>query len=249
MKKIFLFVILFISVFVFTNDVFADCKDYSVADCGRGGNSCKIKKHGKGYNFCTSDHEEENKTMEDIGSCNYYAYKGECESSKYFACVWVELNESINSNGGYCNTDNLQYVMCGDAFDIPAQVPSITSFVINLLKIATPIILIITSIISLVKALISSKEDEIKKAQNSLIKKMIAAAMVFFVITIVEFVVIKVAEDDKEVQSISNCLSCFINNDCQDTMYYKTNIGGKYYCSKLDGQYLNSDGSCPQDNN
>jgi len=163
------------------------------------------------------------------GSCVEYTEEKSCENNAYFACVWNETKY-----GNYCNTDKFMYVQCGEAFDIPYQVPGIISFVVNLLKIATPIILIIVSIISLVKAMASTREDEIKKAQKSLIRKIITAVIVFFVISIVQFVIMKVA-DNSEAEDVSSCLSCFLNNDCQNTIYYKTNVGGIYQCKYLDG--------------
>lgn len=160
-------------------------------------------------------------------TCRDYKTKNDCIRSNDYACVWNE-----NSIRNYCNTDNLTYVRCGDAYDIPSQAPAIVSFAVNLLKIATPIILIIVSIITLVKAVAASKEDEIKKAQNSLIKKVIASVFVFFVVSIVQFVILKVA-DGSEQNSISSCMSCFLNNDCSNSVYYKTAIGSKYKCTYL----------------
>lgn len=161
-------------------------------------------------------------------SCKDYYSENDCLTSPLFACVW---NVNEYSDSGYCNTDNLLYVTCGDARDIPYQVPRLISYLVNLLKIATPIILIVISIITLVKAVAASREDEIKKAQNSLIRKMIAAALVFFVISIVQFVILKVA-DSSETDNISNCLSCFLNNSCGENTYYKTNVAGTYVCTK-----------------
>lgn len=160
----------------------------------------------------------------DTGSCAGYLDKTSCKKNDFYSCVWNE-----NEYGEYCNTDNLLFVACGDAKDIPYQAPKLISFFVNLLKIATPIILVIVSIISLLKALSSQKEDEIKKAQSSLIKKLIAAVMVFFIITIVQFVISKVALDDEEYNSFTDCLSCFLNNDCEDNIYYRTNIDGDYH--------------------
>lgn len=165
-----------------------------------------------------------------VGTAAFYS----CENNPYFACIWNE-----NEYGGYCNVDNLQYVQCGDAFDIPKQLPSLISLLVNLLKIAAPIILIMVSIITLFKAITASKEDEIKKAQASLIKKIIAAVMVFFVISIVQFVISKVA-DSSDQGGLESCFSCFLNNDCSDSIYYKTNVGGVNICTYLDG----SDAEC-----
>lgn len=167
-----------------------------------------------------------------ISPCYNYKKESSCNKSENngVACVWVK-NESA-PNGGFCNVDNLLYVSCGDARDIPYQVPGIISMIVNLLKIATPIILIFVSIITLLKALAASKEDEIKKAQSSLIKKIIAAAMVFFVVSIVQFVVSKVASASEKI-GFSDCLSCFLNNSCEDSTYYKTVVQGIDYCTTL----------------
>ena len=162
------------------------------------------------------------------GTAEYYS----CENNPYFACIWVETD-----SGGYCNTDKLQYVSCGDAVDIPPEVPSLISFFVDLLKILTPIILIFTSIITLFKAMSASKEDEIKKATSTLVRRIIAAVLVFFVISIVQFVIMKVA-DTSEKKNLSTCLSCFLNNDCSDNTYYKTNVSGEYECHSLDGSEI-----------
>lgn len=155
----------------------------------------------------------------------YNLGKNVCISKKY---IWNETKY-----GDYCNTDNLTYVGCGDAFDIPSQAPQIISFGVNLLKIATPIILIFVSIITLVKALASSREDDIKKAQSSLVKKMIAAVLVFFTVSIVQYVILWVS-DSSDTDSISSCLSCFLNNDCDRNIYYKTKVGLGYQCTYID---------------
>lgn len=166
---------------------------------------------------------------QDLGSCAGYTQPSSCNNNNFYACIWNETEY-----GNYCNTDNLLYVACGESFDIPNRVPEITSLLVNLLKVGTPIILILVSVITLFKAITASKEDEIKKAQSSLIKKIIAAVMVFFIVSIVQFVISKVA-DSSEQGGIESCLSCFLNNDCENSVYYKTNVGGKYICTYIDG--------------
>ena len=195
----------------------------------------EFEKYGKSHDAYTIlPLVSSNKTTGDDvkhegGSCMEYTSKKSCEHNDYFACIWNETNF-----GSFCNTDRLMYVQCGDAFDIPHQIPSLFSMFVNLLKIATPIVLVIMGVISLLKSLTASKEDELKKAQQSLIKKMVAAAMVFFIISIVQFVILKVA-DTAEQDNVSSCLSCFLNNDCSNNVYYKTNVAGKYICKYVNG--------------
>lgn len=60
--------------------------------------------------------------------------------------------------------------------------------VLPLIQIGIPIILIVLGTIDLGKAVIASKEDEIKNAQKMLVKRCIYAAAVFFVVTLVTIV-------------------------------------------------------------
>ncbi len=159
-----------------------------------------------------------------------------CINNGSYACVWVnretgnvETNSETDFTEAYCNVDNLQYVQCGNAFDIPTYLPKMVSFAINLLKILTPIILVFTSAITLLKAITASKEDEMTKAKNLLVRRIVAAVIIFFTITITQFVIEKVAEDS-EAKELRSCLSCFINNKCETNKYYKNNIGGDYKC-------------------
>lgn len=180
-----------------------------------------------------------------VSACYDNKTKTGCNNAIGVACLWIDDDRAAGTKGGYCNVDNLQYVYCGDgARDLPTFLPYLISMLVNLLKIATPIILIIVSILSLVKALAASKEDEIKKAQSALIRKMIAAAMVFFVISIVQFVILKVSNTDDEADGFSSCLSCFLNNDCAKNTYYKTTVSGVTYCTKL---ITGKSEICPED--
>ena len=104
---------------------------------------------------------------------------------------------------------NLEYVACGNSGGIPAPVPQLTSALYTLLIIATPITLVIFSIVALVKAITSGSQDDIKKAQSKVIKKFIAAALVFFIAGMVQFVITKAA-DSSEKTSIVSCIECFL---------------------------------------
>ncbi len=104
------------------------------------------------------------------------------------------------------------YVACGDAKSIPQPVPQLTSVAYTLIIIAVPVILIVFSIVTLVKAVTAGSPDEILKARGKLIKKFIAAAIIFFVAGITQFVVTKAA-DDSEGNNIASCISCFLYYD------------------------------------
>jgi len=181
--------------------------------------------------------------------CPSYKYKAFCENSEEtgkVSCLWNE--KKINGKKyEYCNVDNLTYVACGDTKDIPSEVPALISFAVNFLKIVAPLILIFIGIISLIKAVSSSNEDEMKKAQKGLVRKLVPAVLVFFVISIVQFVISLVVDNEiksdingkTEATNLSNCLNCFLNNDCENNIYYRSNIGGEYkYYSLKTGEEI-----------
>ncbi len=80
--------------------------------------------------------------------------------------------------------------------------------VIPIIQIGIPIILIILGMLDLGKAVVASKEDEIKTAQKLLVKRCIYALAIFFVITIVRVVFgLLASTDDSSInnQSWSTC--------------------------------------------
>ena len=65
---------------------------------------------------------------------------------------------------------------------------SIIKTVLNIVRWAIPIILIVIGTFDMMKAVIASKEDEIKAAQKLLIKRVVYAVVIFLIPTIVYFV-------------------------------------------------------------
>lgn len=90
---------------------------------------------------------------------------------------------------------------------IDAKIPNIIHTVIVGIKIAVPILLVIFGMLDLGKAVTAQKEDEIKKGQHILIKRLITGALIFLVISIVQILVSFVAGDE----GIMTCASCFLN--------------------------------------
>ena len=96
----------------------------------------------------------------------------------------------------------------GDNISIDEKIANTVHIIILVIQIVVPVILVVFGMIDLLKAVIASKEDEIKKAQMVFVKRLIAGALVFFVFVIVKMVVSFVADDSK---GIMNCVNCFIN--------------------------------------
>lgn len=92
---------------------------------------------------------------------------------------------------------------------IDAKIPNAVHTVILAIQIVVPIILVIFGMLDLFKGITAQKEDEIKKGQQMFIKRLISAAIVFFVIAIVKLLISFVAGGDNE--SIMSCANCFLN--------------------------------------
>lgn len=106
----------------------------------------------------------------------------------------------------------LDNVTCGGGtITIDEIVPSIVSSLVTIIKIIIPIFLIVFGMLDMGRAVMSNDEKVMKEAQGKLIKRVVYAIIVFLIVAIVQFVVgvINVDEDN-----ITDCIDCFINNDC-----------------------------------
>ena len=103
---------------------------------------------------------------------------------------------------------NSEYTCGGTNLIFSGTFPYIVSTAITVIKIAVPVLLVVFGMIDLAKAVIAQKEDEIKKGQQTFIKRAIAAVIVFFVIQVVQIVVRFVSGNE---QTIASCFNCFIN--------------------------------------
>ncbi len=125
----------------------------------------------------------------------------------YFAIVSIIVltTDSLSKAGTI-----LEYVGCGSAEGIPKPVPQLTTIGYTLLIVGTPLILIIFSIVAMIKAISAGKPDEIMKARGKLIKKFIAAAIIFLTATIVQFVITRFATTVTDENDVIDCMNCFL---------------------------------------
>ena len=99
---------------------------------------------------------------------------------------------------------------------IPTQLVSIVSLVYKVIQIGVPLILIFVGMLDMGKAITQQKEDEIKKAQSLLVKKAIAAALVFLMFGIVKLVIGVVNNNDQGTLNFVDCLLTGNNSVTQD---------------------------------
>lgn len=100
--------------------------------------------------------------------------------------------------------------------DIDVKIANLVHTIIVVIKIVVPVLLVIFGMLDLFKGITAQKEDEIKKGQQMFIKRLIAAALIFFVISIVQLLISFVA-DSSEKEGIMSCASCFLNGANEST--------------------------------
>lgn len=141
---------------------------------------------------------------------NVKADCSDCSASNCADCGCV-----LGKSGTSCVYDNFNenIVSCGNntLTDLPATIPKIVSIAYVLIQIIVPVILVIVGSIDLIKAITAQKEDEIKKKQQIFIKRLISAALIFFLFVIVKFV-ISVAADSTNA-GLFDCVECIIKNN------------------------------------
>jgi hypothetical protein len=114
----------------------------------------------------------------------------------------------------YGNYDKDGIVSCGGGMieTIPSLIPRVISDAYTIIQVAVPVVLVIVGSLDLFRGISAPKEDDIKKGQQMFIKRLISAALVFFVFAIVKVVISFVA--DSSNSAIMECTQCFIENKC-----------------------------------
>ena len=90
---------------------------------------------------------------------------------------------------------------------VPEKIANIIKLIYNGVRIAVPIILILVGMVDMGRAITKHDESEIKKAQQLLIRKAVAAGLVFLILSIV-MLLLSIVDDnyDEDV----GCISCIL---------------------------------------
>ncbi len=87
--------------------------------------------------------------------------------------------------------------------------------IFDAIKILVPIALLIMGVVDLAKAVLASDDKEIKAAEGKLVKRVIAAAAVFFAFTLVNLIMGLVADSTSDSnesdEKATNWADCWVN--------------------------------------
>lgn len=131
-----------------------------------------------------------------------------------------------------------EYIACGNNKKFPTIIGTMISILYIVIRILVPLLLVISGIISFFKATLSSKtEDSIDKAKKSIVKNITAAVIIFFIASILNFVIRLVAGTNN---SFISCVNCMLHpKNCKK-------IDGEisHLCTGLIGDQTNYDENC-----
>ena len=97
---------------------------------------------------------------------------------------------------------------------IPEGIGNVVHMVVVAIQVVVPILLIIWGMIDFAKAIIGQDEDKIKAGQKTFMRRLIAAVVVFLVVTIVNLAInlaASVGGEGNDAQTAWTCASELIN--------------------------------------
>lgn len=125
-----------------------------------------------------------------------------CNTSGYEKCM-----EKLGSK-----TTDSGTTMCGTSIKIDSRIPTFVSNIYNLLKIITPIALVLFGMLDFAKATVAHDDSAISKTGKKFIQRLIAGLAVFLVFTIVQFAANLLAKAG--AGSVMECANCLLNKQC-----------------------------------
>ncbi len=161
----------------------------------------------------------------DTETMHYYAFCKDTtlQSEQLEKAANARKQEDLNSykksiqaakvnNGVGVLSSSFDTYNCGNNYmsGIPVRIPRLVKFAYNFIHILVPIVIIILGSIDLIKSIIGQKEDEISKYRSTFFKRLLSAALIFFVLAIVKLV-IGIAGNNTD--GVIDCIDCFIKNN------------------------------------
>lgn len=101
---------------------------------------------------------------------------------------------------------------CGNVC-IPADLANITTLLYNAIRIIVPIVLVISGMFLMAKAITQKSQDEVKKAQQLLARRAVAAAIVFLLFSLITWMLALLGGtgEGNETDNVISCLNSLFN--------------------------------------
>lgn len=115
----------------------------------------------------------------------------------------LTVNPSSSTKGDYNS------ISCGALSGIPIELTMFSANLISIIKMATPILLIILGMIDFVKATMANDEKVMKESQSKFIRRIIGAVAIFLVVTVIQFIFNVIGTEN--TNEMAMCINYFIN--------------------------------------
>jgi len=102
-------------------------------------------------------------------------------------------------------------VSCGGVENIPAGLPKFISNIINLIKIATPILLIVMGMLDFFKSMTANDDKAVNEGKTKFIKRTVSGVLVFLIVSIVQLVFNAIGTND--TNTMATCINLFVNGE------------------------------------
>lgn len=91
---------------------------------------------------------------------------------------------------------------------------AIIGIIIGIIKVAVPVLIIITSMITFVKVITSGKEDDLKQSAMTVVKKVVAGILIFLIPDLIDYVFNNIV-DTNNTSNFKACETCLTKpNSC-----------------------------------
>ena len=109
-----------------------------------------------------------------------------------------------------------ELIVCGENKKFPTVIGTLISTVYTIIRILVPILLVISGIISFFKVTFNGNvEDSLDKAKKKLVTNIISAIVIFFIASIINFVIGLAAGKNN---SFTDCMYCMLHpEECEQT--------------------------------
>jgi uncharacterized membrane protein len=102
-----------------------------------------------------------------------------------------------------------------------SQLWQLVGYFLYIVKVVIPIIIIVLAVIDFSKAVIASKDDEIKFSLRKLLKRIILGILIFFIPTLISIALAMVKDATEFTQAASSCRACLLSpfgDECETTV-------------------------------
>ena len=109
----------------------------------------------------------------------------------------------------------MKVVNCGGLNEVPYVPLRFVGRVINIIKVVTPIVLIIMGMVDMARATTANSEKDMDASRKRFMKRIVYAVMVFFVISLVQllFSILQTSVFKNE-NNLLGCMTCVLGGEC-----------------------------------